>query len=125
MPLSERPELGSALYDAWVAAFAGEWGSYTATEEAFWRERRDDKDESAYPFDPTLWLLACDGAEVIGFCLCELSTPEAGAVGPRRRDRRRSGPSRHGLGAALLHRGFHELRRRGAGGSSSTSTPRT
>jgi mycothiol synthase len=115
VPLSERPELDSALSDAWVAAFAGEWGSYTATEEAFWRERRDDKDESAYPFDQTLWFLACDGDEVIGFCLCELSTTETGAVGrvaeigvvPARRGT--------GLGAALLDRGFRELRRRGAG----------
>jgi mycothiol synthase len=114
VPLADRPELASPLYGAWVDAFAGEWGSYTTTEEAFWRERRDDRDESAYPFDPTMWLLACDGAEVIGFCLCELSTPEAGAVGrvaeigvvpPRRGS---------GLGAALLHRGFRELRRRGA-----------
>lgn len=112
--LADRPELASPLYDAWVDAFAGEWGSYTTTEEAFWRERRDDKDESAYPFDPTMWLLACDGGDVIGFCLCELSTPEAGAVGrvaeigvvPARRGT--------GLGAALLHHGFHELRRRGA-----------
>ena len=113
------------MYDAWQDAFAGEWGSHAATEEAFWRERRDDKDESAYPFDPTLWLLALDGGEVIGFCLCELSTAEAGSVGrvaeigvvPARRGT--------GLGAALLERGFHELRRRGAGGSSSMSTPRT
>ena len=112
--LSERPDLGSALYVAWSAAFSGEWGSQTATEEAFWRERRDDKDESAYPFDPTLWLLACDGDDVIGFCLCELSTPAAGAMGrvaeigvvPARRGT--------GLGSALLHRGFHELRHRGA-----------
>ena len=54
------------------------------------------------------------GGEVIGFCLCELSTPEAGAIGrvaeigvvPANRG--------DGLGAALLHQGFHELRRRGA-----------
>jgi mycothiol synthase len=115
VPLFERPDLGSALYAAWLAAFAGEWGSYPATEEAFWRERRDDKVDSAYPFDPTLWLLACEGGEVIGFCLCELSTAQTGTVGrvaeigvvPSRRG--------SGLGAALLDRGFHELRRRGAG----------
>ena len=114
VPLADRPDLGPALYDAWAAAFAGEWGSYTATEEAFWRERRDDKRESAYPFDQALWLLACNGDEVIGFCLCELSTVEAGAVGrvaeigviPARRG--------EGLGAVLLRQGFHELRRRGA-----------
>jgi len=113
--LSARPDLDSALYDAWRAAFAGEWGSSAETEEAFWRERRDDRGESAFPFDPTLWLLARAGGEVIGFCLCELSTPEAGAIGrvaeigvvPANRG--------DGLGSALLHQGFHELRRRGAG----------
>jgi hypothetical protein len=50
-----------------------------------WPELRDGKDESAYPFDPTVWLLACAGDEVIGFCLCQLSTPVAGAIGRSRR----------------------------------------
>ncbi len=40
---SDHPDLERPLYDAWLAAFAGEWGSYDETEEAFWRERRDEQ----------------------------------------------------------------------------------
>jgi mycothiol synthase len=105
----ERP-----LYDAWLAAFATEWGSYDESEEAFWRERRDDRGESAFPFDPTLWLVACAGGEVVGFCLCELGASEGAAIG--RVAEIGALPSRRGqgLGTALLHAGLLELRRRGA-----------
>ena len=94
-------------------------------EETFWRERRDEKAESAFPFDPTLWLLALDRGDVVGFCLCEIGASEVGAIGRRRGDRRapvapRQGPW-HGAAAPRLL----ELRRRGAGGSSSMSMPRT
>ena len=97
----------------------------TATEEAFWRERRDDKDESAFPFDPTLWLLACDGGEVIGFCLCELSTAEAA----RSAGSPRSAPSRRVAAAASARRSCTAASASSGGaapaGSSSTSMPRT
>lgn len=111
---SEEPDLATALYDAWLAAFADEWGSYDETEQTFWQERRDDKAGSAFPFDPTLWLLARDRGVIAGFCLCEIGTSEGEAVGrvaeigvlPSHRGR--------GLGSALLRSGFDELQRRGA-----------
>jgi mycothiol synthase len=102
--LSDHPGLERALYETWLAAFATEWGSYDETEETFWRERRDERGESAFPFDSTLWLLALDRGEVVGFCLCEIRASEGE---PSQRGK--------GLGTALLHSGMLELRRRGAG----------
>jgi mycothiol synthase len=112
--LSERPDLSGAVYAAWSDAFAGQWGSEDESEAEFWQERREAKRGSAFPFEPALWLLALDGGEVVGFCLCELSTSDGESVGrvaeigvvPARRGA--------GLGLALLRDGFLELRRSGA-----------
>ena len=113
--LSERPDLAGGLYAAWREAFAGHWGRQAeGGEAAFWAERRDAKIGSAFPFEPELWLLALARGEVAGFCLCELNASDAESVGrvaeigvlPARRGA--------GLGLALLHDGFHELRGRGA-----------
>ena len=111
--LSTRPDLAGALYAAWHEAFAGHWGRQVETEAEFWTERRDAKLGSAFPFEPELWLLALARGEVVGFCLCELGggatsvgrVAEIGVVPARRRV---------GVGFALLHDGFRELRRRGA-----------
>jgi mycothiol synthase len=110
---SDRPELASPLYDAWRAAFVDEWDSHAESEEGFWRERRDEKIGSAFEFDPTLWLLACDRDSVVGFCLCETGTSETGPVG--RVSEIGVVPSHRGtgLGHALLKSGFRELRSRG------------
>ncbi|HEX9415851.1 MAG TPA: GNAT family N-acetyltransferase [Gaiellaceae bacterium] len=65
------------------------------------------------PFDPELWFLAIDDSEIAGISLCrsEFSgDPDLGWVsilGVRRPWRRR------GLGLALLHHSFRELRARG------------
>ena len=63
-------------------------------------------------FDPSLWFLAWDGAELAGFALCRQDevSPDRGWVsvlGVRRPWRRR------GLGEALLRHAFAEFRRRG------------
>ena len=112
--LSTRPDLAGALYAAWKEAFAGHWGRQVESEAEFWTERRDAKIGSAFPFEPELWLLALARGEVVGFCLCELGASDAESVGrvaeigvvPARRGA--------GLGFALLHDGFRELRGRGA-----------
>jgi ribosomal protein S18 acetylase RimI-like enzyme len=111
--LATRPDLAGALYDAWKAAFAGHWGRQVESEAEFWAERREAKLGSAFPFEPELWLLALARGEVVGFCLCELGgdtksigrVAEIGVV-PAQRGA--------GLGVALLHDGFRELRGRGA-----------
>jgi mycothiol synthase len=111
--LATRPDLAGALYDAWKAAFAGHWGRQVESEAEFWAERREAKLGSAFPFEPELWLLALARGEVVGFCLCELGgdTKSVGRVAeigvvPAQRGA--------GLGVALLHDGFRELRGRGA-----------
>lgn len=69
------------------------------------------------PFDPSLWLLAVDGAEIAGVCLCR---PEGGgegelgwvaSLGVLRLWRRR------GVARALLLHAFAELRARGKVGA--------
>jgi mycothiol synthase len=112
--LSERPDLASALYAAWHDAFADEWGSRGETEVEFWRTRRDTKLGSAFAFDATLWLTACDQGAVVGFCLGEIGSSDGELVGRISevgvvRSRRGAG-----LGHALLQDGFRELRSRGA-----------
>ena len=114
LSLSERPDLASPLYEAWRAAFADEWGNKAESEDDFWQERRGDKLGSAFPFDPTLWLLACDQGAVVGFCLCQLGSSEGELIG--RVAEVGVVPSRRGagIGYALLRSGFRELCHRGA-----------
>ena len=90
------------------------WDRQESSEAEFWRERRDAKLGSAFPFDATLWLLACDDVgAVIGFCLCEVGSSQGELIGRVAevgcvRSRRGAG-----TGYALLLSGFHELRDRG------------
>ena len=112
--LSGRPDLSGALYVAWKEAFAGHWGRQVETEAEFWRERRDAKLGSAFPFEPELWLLASPEARwSASVCASSVRATQSRSVGsPRSASSRRSvGP---GLGFALLHDGFRELRGRGA-----------
>ena len=77
---------------------------------AWWRERRDN--ESA-AFDPALWLLAVDGATIVGFSLgrervdAGVRAGYIGDVGVRAAWRGR------GIGHALLARSLAEFQRRG------------
>jgi len=86
-------------------------------EDPFWQEvtppRFDARFLGAPGFDPTLWFLLWDGAELVGFAL---DFPEFGTdadlgwvnwLGVRKPWRRR------GLAEALLHRSFAELYARG------------
>ena len=95
---------------------------YEADQEAFedhWDHVRTPYDEwrfysvGRHDFDPTLWFLAEEGGEVSGISLCAkhfAGDPGVGRVATlavRRPWRRR------GLGLALLHHSFRELKRRG------------
>jgi len=98
-----------ALYEAWRAAFEGHWGRLDQGSETFWEERRDMKRE-VFPFDPSLWFVATNAGEVVGFSLCEQNVKlarvaEIGVVEALRGQ---------GLGYALLTHSLHELRGRGA-----------
>jgi mycothiol synthase len=96
-----------AVYDAfretWLDTWAPEEESFE--EWSHWTYEREG-------FDPTLWFLARDGAEIAGFSLCRPgeTRPDTGFVnllGVRRPWRRR------GLGEALLRHCFVEFHRRG------------
>lgn len=112
--LASYPDATTTLYRAWSEAFAGHWGQSDESEAEFWNERRTSKIKAAFPFDPTLWLVALRDGSVIGFCLCEMGTGESALIGrisevgvvPAHRG--------NGLGYALLVAGLNELRSRGA-----------
>ena len=112
--LSARPDLAGALYAAWKEAFAGHWGRQVESEAEFWTERRDAKNRVRVPIRARALAARSARGEVVGFCLCELRASDAESVGrvaeigvvPARRGA--------GLGFALLHDGFRELRGRGA-----------
>jgi ribosomal protein S18 acetylase RimI-like enzyme len=95
------------VYQAHQASFADQFEFVREPYESWrhWSFRE--------PFDPSLWFLAEEGAEIAGICLCR---PEWGAdselgwisvLGVRRPWRTR------GLGLALLLHAFAELRERG------------
>jgi mycothiol synthase len=53
------------LFAAWQEAFADE----SVTEGRWWHERRDDP---TVRFDPSLWLVARHGEEIVGCCLARV-----------------------------------------------------
>ena len=94
--------------------------AYDVHQEAFedsWQHNRTPFEEWQHwfmheQFDPTLWFLAEDGAEVAAVAVCREHDGEAGlgwvsVLGVRRPWRR------HGLGRAMLLHAFREFRRRG------------
>jgi mycothiol synthase len=101
-----------AVIQAVRDSFRDHWGYVEQPfEQEFERWQHfmaNDKD-----FDPALWYLAMDGAEIAGVSLCRLKShedPEMGWVnvlGVRRPWRKR------GLGLALLQHSFAELQQRG------------
>lgn len=95
-----------AVYDGVTEAFEDHWDSFTVPFED-WREYFLESSE----FDPELWFLAEDGAELAGFSLCwperRPHTGHVNVLGVRWPWRRR------GLATALLLHSFHEFRRRG------------
>lgn len=95
---------------------------YEADQEAFedhWEHMRTPYDEwrfysvERHDFDPSLWFLADDGGEIAGLSLCaphfsgEPGVGRVATLAVRRPWRRR------GLGLALLHHSFRELKARG------------
>lgn len=109
--LVEQPDL-RAIFHALEESFSDHWGYVPESEEKVlqrWRHMIEtDKD-----FDPALWFLAMDGAEIAGISLCSPRLPEdenlgwVGQLGVRRAWRRQ------GLGLALLQHSFVEMHRRG------------
>lgn len=112
--LSNLAELGDlrAIYRAFDDAFQDHFGFVPQSEEeklADWEHWiATDKE-----FDPRLWMVALDGQEIAGICICRSSNwedPDMGWVnifGVRRPWRKQ------GLGLAFLQHAFSEFYRRG------------
>ena len=104
MQRGEEPRVHAAHMDA----FADHWDFHEQSYEQWRRWQRDVEG-----FDPTLWFLALDGAEIAGLALCAQhfsGEPDFGWVsvlGVRPAWRRR------GLGEALLRHGFRTMFDRG------------
>jgi mycothiol synthase len=107
-----RDEEARALVHAIRGAFEDHWGYVEQPfedEYAMWLTAMDDDPA----FDETLWFVAVDGDEIVGFTQCYdicAEGPQVGAVevlGVRRQWRRR------GIALALLQHSFRELHRRG------------
>jgi mycothiol synthase len=96
------------VYEADMEAFEDHWEHVRIPYEE-WRFYSADR----HDFDPSLWLLAEEDAEIAGISLCAAhfsGEPKVGRVATlavRRPWRRR------GLGLALLHHSFRELKERG------------
>ncbi len=94
-----------AVHDAQEEAFQDHRGHIAITFEQ-WYQRMQAREN----FDPSLWFLAMDGAEIAGESLCYFYADHGGEVDElavRRPWRRR------GLGMALLLHSFGEFYRRG------------
>ena len=102
------PEDEAEVHAAQQEAFRDHWEHKDETIEE-WRKWMVQNPQ----FDPTLWFVARDGAEVAGVSLCTVHSsgdPEHGfcrVLAVRRPWRRR------GLGLALLRHSFVEMQRRG------------
>lgn len=94
---------GRAVFEAVEDAFRDVWGRSPGTFE------RCVGMTGSENFDPSLWFLAADGAEIAGTLLCKAVDGEGWieVVGVRRPWRRR------GLGLALLRHALGEYHRRG------------
>lgn len=92
------------VFDASEEAFEDHWG-FVPHDYDEWRAWMIERES----FDPSLWLIARDGAEIAGISLCYAGEGEGwvGVLGVRRPWRKR------GLGRALLLESLRELRRRG------------
>lgn len=106
-----RPGEERAIYAADQEAFRDHRGFIeTPFEEGFARSQTYNQNNPHY--DPTLWFLAMDGDEIAGMSLCAPHTEDfpdgwVDTLAVRRPWRKQ------GLGLALLHHSFRELRERG------------
>lgn len=99
-----RPDDARPLFEAVEEAFSDHWGHLPMAFDE-WLRRTERAD-----FDPSLWLLATEGDEIVAMSLASLMVPDGGwigSVGVRRPWRQR------GIARALLLATFGELHRRG------------
>ena len=107
-----QPDMAESIYRAMDESFRDHFGHVEQPfESAFARFQKTMVEDPL--FDASLWLLAMDGDQIAGICLCRKEAwddPECGYVsilGVRRPWRKK------GLGLALLLEAFGEFHRRG------------
>ncbi len=100
-----------AIWQADIEAFRDHWGGHDESEEAFLRHR-DSPD-----FDPSLWVVAWDGDEVVAGSLNTIYPHENEATGRRRgwldSVFTRRAWRRRGIAGGLIARSLHVLAERG------------
>jgi len=102
-----------SLVAAVQEAFADHWGFVETPLEEEVAQWRDRLQANAEQFDPSLWFVAVDGEELVGFSLCsneiggDSSRSELDPLGVRKPWRGR------GIGLGFLHHAFRELQSRG------------
>jgi len=99
-----------ALHGAFSEAFAEHWGEAFPSFEQ-WSHFELEGEGSG--FDPSLWFLAVEGDEVVGAACCRASTARHTDTAQVNDLAVREPWRRRGVGLALLHTAFDELRRRG------------
>jgi len=97
---SLRPGEEHAVYEASEAAFADHW-DWTPTPLEEWLHHMT----KSGGFEPALWLIALDGEEIAGVCICRPAPGDAG-LGWVRQLGVRPPWRRRGLGTALLLAAF-------------------
>jgi mycothiol synthase len=96
------------VHEAVEEAFRDHWGHTDAPFDA-WAHHHFE-----FPgFDPSLWVVAYDGDEVAGVCLGRTQSQESPEFGYITTLAVRRPWRKHGLGMALLKRGFQTLREYG------------
>ncbi len=92
------------VFEAHEEAFSDHWGHTPGTFER-WQHHMTGRED----FDPSLWFIAWDGAQIAGYSLCRyrMGIGWVGTLGVRRAWRKR------GLGEALLLHSFGEFYKRG------------
>jgi len=113
-PFHQEQDL-ERLITACREAFRDHWGYVEQPFEQDLTRRREWIRSLGKDFDPSLWFMAVDQAsgEIAGFCLCDRQISGDHTRGYVASFGVRDSYRRQGLGLALLHHSFAELRRRG------------
>ncbi len=94
-------------------AWRDHWGFVEQPFDQVVAERREAIKAQGDKFDPTLWFLAADGAEIVGLSLCDDRIVDDRTRGYVSTLAVRPAWRKRGIALALLHHTFAEFRRRG------------
>lgn len=99
-----------ALFTAFTESFAEHWGHEQVNPKSWWFDLRDSADAG---FDPSMWFLAFDRDDLVGFCLTRVSDDDEGRHGYVSQLGVRPPWRGRGLGYALLDRSLEAFEAQG------------